>query len=151
KGIALVNPNKLRKSGYENSGVLMVDRCCITPRPSFLDYIAGERDAQWKEEQLGGTEISFIVAIDFTASNGNPLDPRSLHYLDPTTQLNPYAAAISGIGNVLEFYDTDKRFPVYGFGGKLGSDQETNHCFAVNGQGDDPEVIGIRGVLEVGS
>ena len=28
----------------------------------------------------GGTELNFIVAIDYTASNGNPRDPNSLHY-----------------------------------------------------------------------
>jgi hypothetical protein len=36
--------------------------------PSFLDYIRG------------GTEVNFTVAVDFTASNGNPNDQRSLHY-----------------------------------------------------------------------
>lgn len=45
------------------------------------------------------------MAIDFTASNGNPADPRSLHYVDPTGMiLNDYAKAMSGIGRVLEFY-----------------------------------------------
>jgi hypothetical protein len=38
--------------------------------PSFLDYIRG------------GTEVNFTVAVDFTASNGNPNDQRSLHYRD---------------------------------------------------------------------
>lgn len=28
----------------------------------------------------GGVELSFIVAVDYTASNGDPHDPRSLHY-----------------------------------------------------------------------
>ena len=36
--------------------------------PSFLDFIRG------------GTEVNFTVAVDFTASNGNPNDQRSLHY-----------------------------------------------------------------------
>jgi len=36
---------------------------------SFLDYIEG------------GTNISLMVAIDFTGSNGHPSDPESLHYL----------------------------------------------------------------------
>ncbi len=30
----------------------------------------------------GGTEVNFTVAVDFTASNGNPNDQRSLHYRD---------------------------------------------------------------------
>lgn len=53
----------------------------------------------------GGTEISFTMAIDYTASNGSPADPRSLHYIDPMgMELNDYAKAMSGIGRVLEFY-----------------------------------------------
>ena len=57
----------------------------------------------------GGTEISFTMAIDYTASNGNPADPRSLHYVDPTgVELNDYAKAMSGIGRVLEFYGERK-------------------------------------------
>lgn len=45
------------------------------------------------------------MAIDYTASNGSPADPRSLHYVDPAgVVLNDYAKAMSGIGRVLEFY-----------------------------------------------
>lgn len=45
------------------------------------------------------------MAIDYTASNGSPADPRSLHYVDPAAiMLNDYAKAMSGIGSVLEFY-----------------------------------------------
>ena len=31
----------------------------------------------------GGCEISLVVAIDFTASNGDPAMPNSLHYCNP--------------------------------------------------------------------
>lgn len=59
--------------------------------------------------RAGGTEISFTMAIDYTASNGSPADPRSLHYVDPAgVVLNDYAKAMSGIGRVLEFYGERK-------------------------------------------
>lgn len=45
--------------------------------------------------------------------------------------------------------DTDKKFPVIGFGGKLGPDQPANHAFAVNFQEKSPEVDGMAGVLQV--
>lgn len=45
--------------------------------------------------------------------------------------------------------DTDKLFPVIGFGGKLGPNQSANHAFAVNFNEDHPEVEGMTGVLEV--
>ena len=49
-----------------------------------------------------GMELSLVVAIDFTASNGDPNDPRSLHYnsADPNV-LNQYQMAIHSVGNVL--------------------------------------------------
>ena len=54
------------------------------------------------------------VAIDYTGSNGLYTQPGSLHYMGPNNQ---YEAAITHIGGILENYDYDKSFPVYGFGG----------------------------------
>lgn len=45
--------------------------------------------------------------------------------------------------------DTDKKFPVIGFGGKLGPDQPANHAFAVNFNEQNNEVDGMAGVLQV--
>lgn len=54
------------------------------------------------------------MAIDYTASNGNPADPRSLHYVDPSgIVLNDYAKAMSGIGRVLEFYGEIRDFSLF--------------------------------------
>ena len=56
-----------------------------------------------------------------------------------------------GIGNILQEYDTDKKYPVYGFGGKLAEKQgqrsDTSHCFALNGDIFNPEVFGVEGIL----
>lgn len=45
--------------------------------------------------------------------------------------------------------DTDKLFPAFGFGGKLGPNQPANHCFPVNFMEDRPELEGMDGVLQV--
>lgn len=66
----------------------------FTKRHTFLDYI------------FGGCEIQLVTAIDFTLSNGNPSDKDSLHYLD--LNKNEYLKAISAVGNVLQYYDSDK-------------------------------------------
>ena len=50
-------------------------------------------------------EMNFTVAIDFTASNGNPAQPNSLHYYQPNF-LNQYAAAIQAVGEIIQDYDT---------------------------------------------
>ena len=112
-------------------------------------------------------QINLVVAIDFTASNGDPLSLDSLHYSryihmrlckcrcmtipdllqyfvvlvvsnnsmhqyaltttfvhiflyspDPRHR-NPYQEAITSVCSVLDAYDTDKMYPVYGFGAKV--------------------------------
>lgn len=47
-----------------------------------------------------GVEISFMVAVDFTASNGDPRTPTSLHFMNPTGAPTPYEEAIIGVGTV---------------------------------------------------
>lgn len=52
----------------------------ISTRHTFLEYV------------FGGCEISLVLAIDFTLSNGDPKDKDSLHYFDPNK--NEYLQAI---------------------------------------------------------
>ncbi len=108
----------------------------------------------------GGCDVSLIVAIDFTASNGNPTDPASLHYttgLQPLAfeqqqhqqqnlfqQSNEYQKAIMAVGEILLPYDSDGMIPVYGFGAKLPPLWEVSHCFPLNGNPSNPEVLGVR-------
>jgi len=106
----------------------------VKKRHSFLEYV------------FGGCEIGLTVAIDFTASNGDPSQPSSLHYLN--MQRNEYLNAIKSVGGILQYYDTDKQIPVLGFGAAIAPYTNTaNHCFALNGNIFDPEVDGIDGVL----
>jgi hypothetical protein len=65
--------------------------------------------------------------------------PNSLHYTGAT---NAYAKAILGVGNVLTPYDADQNFPVFGFGAKLPPSGRVSHCFALNGNEENPEVKG---------
>jgi copine 5/8/9 len=87
-------------------------------------------------------------AIDYTGSNGVPTDPRSLHYLHPSGQLNQYGSAIKQISSVVEFYDSDKLFEVWGFGGKPSPTGPVEHCFPVNGNEGNPQVLGCDGILQ---
>jgi len=107
----------------------------IKPRHSFLEYI------------FGGCEIGLSIAIDFTLSNRDPSRPDSLHFLD--MQRNEYLNAIKSVGNILQYYDSDKMIPVLGFGAAIPPyTNQANHCFALNGNIFDPEVDGIDGVVE---
>ncbi|KAL5717147.1 Protein BONZAI 2 [Ranunculus cassubicifolius] len=123
--------------GHQNKVLksrIYVDKFSECVQNSFLDYIAG------------GCELNFMVAVDFTASNGNPRLPDSLHYIDPNGRPNAYQKAILEIGEVLQFYDTDKRFPAWGFGARP-IDGPVSHCFNLNGSSYQSEVEGIQGIL----
>lgn len=53
---------------------------------------------------MGGLLPTLQVGIDFTASNGNPLDPSSLHYINPMGS-NEYLSAIWAVGQIIQDYD----------------------------------------------
>ena len=94
----------------------------------------------------GGWAISLCCAIDYTGSNGNPTSPSSLHYLGPQNQ---YEMALKMVGSIVEPYDSDRSFPVYGFGGvptHMGI-RTVNHCFPINGVLEAPEIIGIDQIV----
>ena len=132
----LVSKKKKQKKGekYANSGLLLVNSCQIELQPTFLDFISG------------GTELSFTVAIDFTASNGSPQDPRSLHYNDPTGAPNQYVTAIRAVGSIVQDYDSDRLFPALGFGARVPPDGRVSHEFFLNLQ-ENPYCEGVDGIL----
>ncbi|CAK9864602.1 unnamed protein product [Sphagnum jensenii] len=124
----------VQNQNKQPGGKFYVESCVITPIDSFLDYVTG------------GCELNFMVAVDFTASNGNPLQPDSLHYFDPSGRSNAYQTAIQAVGQIIHHYDTDKRFPCWGFGGRP-IDGPVSHCFALNGNNSNPVVDGIPGIM----
>ncbi|GJM85109.1 hypothetical protein PR202_ga01532 [Eleusine coracana subsp. coracana] len=111
-----------------------VEKYVESNRHTFLDYISA------------GCQLNFMVAIDFTASNGNPRLPDSLHYIDPSGRPNVYQKAILEIGDILQYYDPAKRFPSWGFGARP-IDGPCSHCFNLNGSTYQPEVDGIQGIM----
>ncbi|XP_070574911.1 copine-8-like isoform X2 [Ptychodera flava] len=131
----LVDPKKKsKKSSYENSGIVTLVECRVQPRYSFLDYIRG------------GTQMHFTVAIDFTASNGKPDDPGSLHFLHGD-QPNIYETALRSVGSVLQDYDSTKNFPALGFGARVPPDGRVSFDFFLNGHPSNPYCHGIDGVI----
>uniref|UniRef100_A0A7S1L6F5 C2 domain-containing protein n=1 Tax=Neobodo designis TaxID=312471 RepID=A0A7S1L6F5_NEODS len=125
-------------------GNIFVARAVTTHYPTFPEYLGA------------GMQINLAVSIDFTGSNGDPRNPQSLHFMDPT-QPNQYVRAIMSVGDILMEYDSDKMVPAFGFGAQLplrasalGSPRAvpvTSHCFHLNGQ-PDPHVHDVRGILD---
>ncbi|XP_034528857.1 copine-8 [Notolabrus celidotus] len=132
----VINPKKKgKKKKYLNSGTVTLLSFLVDVDVTFLDYIKG------------GTQLNFTVAIDFTASNGNPAQPTSLHYMNPY-QLNAYTMALKAVGEIIQDYDSDKMFPALGFGAKLPPDGRISHEFPLNGNPQNPYCAGIEGVVE---
>uniref|UniRef100_A0A8C4P482 Copine-5-like n=1 Tax=Dromaius novaehollandiae TaxID=8790 RepID=A0A8C4P482_DRONO len=124
-----------RASTWGGPGTVTLLSFAVEADHTFLDYIKG------------GTQLNFTVAIDFTASNGNPSQSTSLHYMNPY-QLNAYAMALKAVGEIIQDYDSDKMFPALGFGAKIPPDGRVSHEFPLNGDASNPSCSGIEGILE---
>ncbi|KAK8468724.1 hypothetical protein PHAVU_006G096100 [Phaseolus vulgaris] len=134
-GANFVIPSTRQRQEKVLKGQLFVDQYCEKEQFSFIDYVSN------------GFELNFMVAVDFTASNGNPLHSDSLHYIDAHCRLNSYQKAIMEVGEVIQFYDSDRRFPAWGFGGKI-PDGTVSHCFNLNGSPGTSEVAGVEGIMD---
>ncbi|KAM4762320.1 RNA-binding protein 12 isoform 10-T17 [Cyanocitta cristata] len=126
---------KQKKKHYKNSGIIRIKSCKIETEYSFLDYV------------MGGCQINFTVGVDFTASNGDPKSPDSLHYISPDG-INEYLSAIWSVGSVVQDYDTDKLFPAFGFGAQVPPSWQVSHEFALNFNPSNPYCQGIQGIVD---
>nr|XP_057915730.1 copine-3 isoform X1 [Doryrhamphus excisus] len=126
---------KQKKKGYKNSGIVSVKQCQVVKEYTFLDYI------------MGGCQLNFTVAVDFTGSNGDPRSPQSLHYISPQG-VNEYLSAIWSVGNVIQDYDSDKMFPAFGFGAQIPPTWQVSHEFPLNFNPTNPFCAGVEGIVE---
>jgi copine 5/8/9 len=129
----------LHGQGTASLGSFVVQKASIERHPTFLSFLRG------------GCEISLVVGIDFTAANGDPSDSKSYHHWDPTGQSpNLYEHTIRAVGEIVEKYDSDKKFPLYGFGARVrGPDGHmsaaTQHWFPLHPAPE--EVSGVTGLV----
>ena len=104
----------------------------------------------------GGTEINCTVAIDFTGNilifQWEFLCNIFLFVQRPTaiqTRGGPtlYEQALSAVGEIIEDYDTDKQFPVIGFGARLPPVGRVSHEFHVNFNPTNPYCDRVPGII----
>ena len=110
----------------------IISKSEITKNFSFIDYLKS------------GVEIGLSVAIDFTNSNGDPRDPRSLHYIYGR-EPNQYERAITSCGNILSYYDYDQLYPCFGFGAKI--EGKGHRLFNLNFE-SNPNIQYIEGIIQ---
>ena len=109
----------------------IISKSKITQNYTFVDYLNAKLD------------IGLSVAIDFTASNGNPSDINSLHSIT-SLEPNQYERAIRSCGNILSYYDSDQYYPCFGFGAKIGNTPYP--IFNLNFE-KDPNIKFIDGII----
>ena len=119
-----------------NDYLYIYDNSTIIKDYTFVDYINA------------GVIIALSIGIDFTGSNGHPLDDGTLHSIKGG-QPNDYEKAIISCGNIVAFYDYDQLFPVYGFGAKIkgSSKDEVSMCFNLNFK-DNPDIYTISNIIK---
>jgi hypothetical protein len=131
----VIEQDRLNERGYHDSGAVACHYARVIYESNFLNFIRG------------GCEISMMVGIDFTGSNGAYTNHKSLHYIDPSGNIpNEYQQAILSVGSILQDYDHDCSFPVYGFGGRVGDDVSHTIPLARLGEGNENNGVNVHGV-----
>lgn len=125
--------HELLDSNRKKAGKVKFLNPTLLRKPTFFDYLRG------------GLQLNLITAIDFTASNRDPRDPRSLHFFQPNA-VNQYESCIWSVGSVVCPYDSDQLFPVFGFGGKING--IVSHCFPLTFDPNQPCVQGLSGISQ---
>ncbi|CAD8143984.1 unnamed protein product [Paramecium octaurelia] len=106
---------------------------------SMIDQFEYDIEGQFYNFIQQGTQLALIIAIDFTESNKNPYNNESLHSITKESQ---YLQAIEQVAKILMDYDSDKKVPMYGFGGVPRYLQNYNkHCFPLQGEAQSLEDI----------
>jgi hypothetical protein len=122
-------PLELVAGEMEHRGDLTAVTVALEEHPTFSDY----RNAGWR--------LALMAGIDFTTSNGDINDSRSLHYIRGPAP-NAYEQCIRAVGSILCPYTDGHRGFVRGFGGEINGDP--NDCFPLT---DEPFVRDPQGLL----
>ena len=80
-------------------------------------------------------------------SNKDPKLPKPLHYYDDETP-SQYEVALRSVGQIIQDYDSDKQFPVLGFGALIPPTNQLSHEFFVNLSYTLPYCSGVDGVVD---
>jgi hypothetical protein len=99
----------------------------------------------------GGLQLAVVLAVDFTGSNGDPSSPDSLHAFKYDGSMNDYQKAIYGVCDILLNYDSDKKIPMFGFGGiphfPNFNTSTVQHCFSMTGDPENPWAYGLDSIM----
>lgn len=126
---------------YETRSSSTLQQLISPTRTKFLEYV-----------HSGVLKLNLIIGIDFTLSNGDPLDPCSLHHFSEE-KVSDYQKVIADVASLLFEYNAEKAIPMYGFGGvprfeNLKSNK-TSHFFPLSGDWQECAGLGIEGCFHL--
>ncbi|CAN4100271.1 unnamed protein product [Withania somnifera] len=98
-------------------------------------------DSNGKHGLIGKVQKS-LADLEVLHSTGSSADL----FIPTVVGQNLQNKAILDAGEVLQFYDRDRRYPAWGFGARP-IDGPVSHCFNLNGSSDYCEVEGIQGIM----
>ncbi|KAJ6233629.1 copine [Anaeramoeba flamelloides] len=135
KNFTLIDPKKKKKK--ISLGTLRLEKFSQNEIHSILDFLSSN------------IKLSTIVAVDFTISNGLPSFNESLHFRNPPN-FNQYEQSIVSLCEILNQYSNLSQIAAFGFGGKIQLKKKviSSDLFPLNGNIQDPECEGIKGVLD---
>lgn len=97
---------------------------------------------------MGGCQINFIVGVDFIGFNGDFFLFDFLYYLS-LIGVNEYLMVLWSVGSVVQDYDLDKLFFVFGFGVQVFFDWQVLYEFVLNFNFSNFYCVGIQGIVDV--
>lgn len=130
------NPNKIEHNEAKITGYLCVNQYELVEEASFIDHLRQ------------GMNLNLTVAIDYTSSNGIVTDVNSLHHIKEG-ELNEYEQAIEVFGAFLSEYDSDHKYPVFGFGGIPNWIGQVSHAFPLTKNPENPYCEGYEEILKL--
>lgn len=126
---------QLQLKGRHRKAELKMRNYSKVKESQFIDYV------------MGGCEMNIVVGIDFTASNGNPYQPTSLHF-NNQYKANEYESAIRAVSEIIMEYDSRKEMLAFGFGARLPPNYDkVCHCFSLTGN-QNPVCYDIDSLLD---
>ncbi|CAI4227712.1 unnamed protein product [Auanema sp. JU1783] len=97
-----------------------------------------------------GMHVPITLGVDMTASNGNPNNTDSLHYIHPHTSHypTPYEMALNYVVPSVTKHQANRNIGVVGFGAYIPPNHSFSQCFNLSGNSATANVDGLQGVLE---
>jgi len=105
-----------------------------------------------QKELFESLKFFSTVAMDFTESNVQPSNVKSLHYInhEEGAKLNPYQDAIMNMDRLLTYFNSTMLIPFYGFGAFVPGGSSVEFCCDLyNFYAEKQHIIGVSGVLKV--